>query len=56
MSLFGDELSLLNREEVDWLDADHATVRARLAPLLDDDADRAWLEARCAPVALARAA
>ena len=50
------EPGLLNGEETAWLDAYHATVRARLAPLLDDDADRAWLEARCAPVALARAA
>ncbi|AHD13776.1 peptidase M24 [Pseudomonas sp. FGI182] len=40
---------LLAREEVDWLNGYHATVRERLAPLLKGDA-LAWLEARTAPL------
>jgi hypothetical protein len=31
-------------------------VRERLAPLLDDAADRAWLDLRCAPLKVAKAA
>ena len=50
------EPGLLNAEEPAWLDAYHASVRERLAPLLDDPADRAWLDARCAPLARAKAA
>jgi Xaa-Pro aminopeptidase len=50
------DASLLDASEIAWLDAYHATVRERLAPLLDDTADRAWLDARCAPLAVARAA
>jgi Xaa-Pro aminopeptidase len=50
------DASLLGASEIAWLDAYHATVRERLAPLLDDAADRAWLDARCAPLAVARAA
>ena len=41
---------LLNAEEIAWLDAYHASVWEQLAPLLDDPADRAWLESRCAPL------
>lgn len=48
--------SLLDASEIAWLDGYHATVRERLAPLLDDAADRAWLDARCAPLARAKAA
>ncbi|WP_114238494.1 aminopeptidase P family protein [Dyella sp. C9] len=44
------EPSLLNPEERAWLDDYHATVRAALAPLLED-ADLAWLERHCAPLA-----
>lgn len=40
---------LLAREELDWLNSYHATVRERLAPLLKGDA-LAWLEARTAPL------
>ncbi|WP_085665526.1 MULTISPECIES: aminopeptidase P family protein [Pseudomonas] len=40
---------LLAREELDWLNGYHATVRERLAPLLKGDA-LAWLEARTAPL------
>lgn len=43
------EASLLNPEERAWLDDYHATVRAALAPLLED-ADLAWLERHCAPL------
>ncbi len=45
------EPELLDAAETAWLDGYHATVRERLAPLLRDDGDRAWLEARCAPLA-----
>jgi Xaa-Pro aminopeptidase len=34
-------------DEIAWLDAYHATVRARLAPLVTGDA-LAWLEKRTA--------
>jgi Xaa-Pro aminopeptidase len=50
------ELSLLDEAEIAWLDAYHATVRERLTPLLADPADRAWLDARCTPLAVAKAA
>lgn len=50
------ELSLLDTTEITWLDAYHANVRERLAPLLDDAADRAWLDLRCAPLKTAKAA
>ena len=50
------ELSLLDATEIAWLDAYHANVRERLAPLLDDAADRAWLDLRCAPLKTAKAA
>ncbi|MDE2496548.1 MAG: aminopeptidase P family protein, partial [Xanthomonadaceae bacterium] len=50
------DLSLLDANEVAWLDHYHATVRERLAPLLDDTADRTWLDARCAPLGVAKAA
>jgi Xaa-Pro aminopeptidase len=43
------DTALLTAEELAWLDAYHARVRARLAPELDD-ADRAWLEAATAPL------
>jgi len=43
------EPALLNPEERAWLDDYHATVRAALAPLLED-ADLAWLEKHCAPL------
>ena len=50
------DLSLLDASEVAWLDGYHTMVRERLAPLLDDAADRAWLDARCAPLGVAKAA
>jgi Xaa-Pro aminopeptidase len=50
------DIALLNADETAWLDGYHATVRERLAPLLDDPADRAWLDARCAPLGIAAAA
>jgi len=37
--------SLLRPDEIDWLNAYHATVRARLAPLLSGDG-LAWLMVR----------
>ncbi|MBS0432037.1 MAG: aminopeptidase P family protein [Proteobacteria bacterium] len=45
------DASLLDAGEIAWLDRYHATVRERLMPLLDDPADRAWLDARCTPLA-----
>jgi Xaa-Pro aminopeptidase len=41
--------SLLRADEVDWLNAYHATVRERLSPLVDGDA-KAWLIARTQPI------
>ena len=42
------ERSLLRADEIDWLNAYHATVRARLSPLVNGDA-LAWLLVRTAP-------
>ena len=44
------EFGLLDAAECDWLDAYHAAVLAALSPRVTG-ADRAWLEARCAPIA-----
>jgi Xaa-Pro aminopeptidase len=41
--------SLLRADEIAWLNAYHATVRERLAPLLAGDA-LAWLQRRCQPI------
>jgi Xaa-Pro aminopeptidase len=43
------ERGLLADDEVQWLNAYHATVRERLSPLVTGDA-RAWLEARTEPI------
>ncbi|HET7299675.1 MAG TPA: aminopeptidase P family protein [Oleiagrimonas sp.] len=43
------EPALLETSEREWLNAYHARVEKELAPLLDD-ADRAWLHERCAPL------
>ncbi len=50
------DVSLMDASEMAWLDTYHAKVNEQLAPLLHDPADRAWLEARCASLATARAA
>jgi Xaa-Pro aminopeptidase len=50
------DLSLLDANEIAWLDGYHADVHERLAPLLGDPADRAWLDARCTGLAKAKAA
>lgn len=42
------ERSLLRQDEIDWLNGYHATVRARLAPLVDGIA-KAWLIERTEP-------
>jgi Xaa-Pro aminopeptidase len=42
------ERSLLRQDEIDWLNAYHATVRARLLPLVDGAA-KAWLLERTKP-------
>jgi len=44
------ELALLEPAERAWIDAYHARVLAEIGPLLDDDADRAWLAAATAPL------
>ncbi|HET8554637.1 MAG TPA: aminopeptidase P family protein [Rhodanobacteraceae bacterium] len=44
------EPELLEASERDWLNAYHARVEKELTPLLDDDADRAWLRERCQPL------
>ena len=41
---------LLEASERAWLDAYHARVAAEVTPLLEDPADRAWLQAACAPL------
>ncbi|MFZ1607410.1 MAG: M24 family metallopeptidase C-terminal domain-containing protein, partial [Rhodoferax sp.] len=41
--------TLLRTDEIDWLNAYHATVRARLSPLLEGAA-LAWLVQRTAPI------
>ena len=41
--------SLLRADEIAWLNAYHATVHERLAPLLTGDA-LAWLQRRCQPI------
>jgi Xaa-Pro aminopeptidase len=41
--------ALLRGDEIDWLNAYHAVVRARLGPRLDGDA-LAWLLLRTAPL------
>jgi Xaa-Pro aminopeptidase len=43
------ERSLLRADEVEWLNAYHATVLQRLAPRVDGDA-LAWLQRRCRPI------
>ncbi len=43
------ERSMLRADEVQWLDAYHATVRDRIAPRVTGDA-LAWLEARTRPL------
>lgn len=43
------ERALLDAAEIEWLDRYHATVRERLAPLVDGDA-LAWLDARTQPL------
>ena len=42
--------SLLTDEERVWLNAYHAETREKIAPLLSDDATKAWLEKATAPI------
>jgi len=42
-------LALMRPDEIDWLNAYHAEVQSRLAPLLEGD-DLLWLTERCAPI------
>ena len=43
------DVAMLSKRELDWLNAYHAEVIAKIAPQLDGD-ERAWLEAACAPL------
>jgi Xaa-Pro aminopeptidase len=43
------DVAMLSKRELDWLNAYHAEVVAKIAPQLDGD-ERAWLEAACAPL------
>ncbi len=42
---------LLTREELDWLNAYHATTRDKLLPLIEDEKARAWLQRATAALA-----
>ena len=44
------DAALLTAEERDWWNAYHARVAAEIGPLLTDAAERAWLDAACAPL------
>lgn len=44
------KLDLLNKEEIAQLNAYHEEVRTKLLPLLDEEADRAWLRRATEPV------
>jgi Xaa-Pro aminopeptidase len=44
------DVSLLTDEERDWWNAYHARVATEIGPLITDPAERAWLEAACAPL------
>src|SRR6185503_1296357 len=46
------DTSLLSAEEIAWLDAYHARVRAEIGPQVQGD-ERAWLEAATAPLGAA---
>jgi Xaa-Pro aminopeptidase len=48
------DTSLLSAEEIAWLDAYHARVRAEIGPQLAGT-ERAWLEAATAPLSAAAA-
>ena len=41
--------TLMRQDEIDWLNAYHATVRERLSPLVSGDA-LTWLQLRCTPI------
>ena len=43
------DTALLSSEEIAWLDAYHARVRAEIGAQLEGD-DRAWLDAATAPL------
>lgn len=49
------DTALMTADEIAWLDAYHATVRAEVGPLVDA-ATRDWLERACAPIARLRTA
>ena len=44
------DMTLMNRDEIEWLNAYHRRVHAELSPLLDADA-KAWLAIKCREIA-----
>ena len=44
------DIELLTGPEQRWVDAYHAEVKEKVEPLLTDAADKAWLDAACAPL------
>ncbi|MCD2173130.1 aminopeptidase P family protein [Rhizobium sp. C4] len=43
--------ALMTREELDWLNAYHASTREKLMPLIEDEKVRGWLARATAPIA-----
>ncbi len=44
------EPAIMSDAELDWLNDYHAQVHKKIAPRLESEQDRAWLEAACAPI------
>ena len=44
------DLSLMTKEETEWLNKYHARVRTELLPLLTDEQDREWLTNATKPI------
>ena len=42
--------AIMTDAELDWLNGYHAQVMKKISPRLDDEADRQWLAAACAPI------
>ncbi|MGB5214591.1 MAG: M24 family metallopeptidase C-terminal domain-containing protein, partial [Anderseniella sp.] len=44
------EPAIMTDAELAWLNDYHAQVVKRIAPRLDSDEDRAWMETSCTPI------
>ena len=44
------DAAMMTADEIAWLDAYHAGVAREVAPLIDDDATKAWLATATAPL------